>query len=498
MSHIFRFITRGKEVAALMAASKLPVGRSCLFRLERYFNFTSPAASWAPHLTSLDLARSPSAAFPMMDESAKNGEQLLWAYELRLQNVHLHQRLKALDDKVSKQQDRAADSEKESHSAHTARLDELTRQITTLKDGDAAERIAGLTVELRETRQHHELLRDEVKHSEKARKDAESKARKSQAAVDGRLEQLERAVAKIQKTQQGLEARIQEATERAARFPTRELEESCSRHDDQIKAVNEQLRRLQLAQTDLQALFERNREDDHNTPVVPTPSIPPVSERPSKQVFKPATVPVKQGQRKPPARKGKGKAFEKEIAQLIHGGGSLTNAPPVLESQQLSALTTRGQKRRAPEPDDEPSKRFAYTQRETRSQVKKIKEELGVSNSKANEKSAKVAKATNVHQAPKSTAKATRTAKQPAKANKVPARKRPPPATSDKIEVARSREPSIQRQSYDNEGLPNALDAIVSAEQQGQQPQGRRRRVQQDDTEEEFFAKALAIKAEVE
>lgn len=443
----------------------------------------------------------------MMDESAKNGEQLLWAYELRLQNVHLHQRLKALDDKVSKQQDRAADSEKESRTAHIAHLDELTRQITTLKDGDATERIAGLTVELRETRQLHEQLRDEVKHSEKARKDAESKAKKSQAAVEGRLEQLERVVAKIQKTQQGFEARIQEATERAAQFPTRELEESCSRHDDQIKAVSEQLRRLQIAQTDLQALFERDRGEDRNTPIVPVPSIPSVSERTSKKVFKPTTVPAKpptkeQEQEKSSTRKGKGKAFEKEIAQLIHGDGSLTNAPAILESQQPNAPTTCGQKRRAAEPDDEPLKRFAYTQRETRSQFKKIKDELGVSNSKANEKSAKVAKATNVHQAPqapKSTAKATQTAKQPAKANKVPARKRPPPLpTSDEIEVARSREPSIQQQSYNTEGLPNASDAIVSAGQQGQPPQGGRRRVQQDDTEEEFSAKALAIKAELE
>lgn len=440
-----------------------------------------------------------------MDEAAKIGERIMWDYQLKRQLFDFSQRLKTVDAQLAKQQNHHSSNEKSTLAEHEERLDAVEKRIRALEDGDTTERIAGLAGELRDTRQDVKKLRDKESLLEETNKAIESKAKEGNEAVSGSFEELG---GKLRMIERGFETHLQHATERVSRLASEALRESSGRHDGHTKALSEQLLRLEREQTALRTLVENMRDSLHEFPAVPStiaqtttaptttaPAaiVPSAPETVSKRATKPSTAaappPSEPKQKRPPVKKEKANGLSREVAQLIYGDGSLTNAPAIMESQHLTVPTSRGGNKRKLDAEEEASTHFAFAQRETRSQVKRIKEDPNASKLSAGAKPVEATKTATSRRAPKQALQATKISKASSKVTKATTQKRRKAlASSDEIEVARSWESPVLRPSLDQ----------TAPERSENRPSSRRRRIQQDDTEEEFLAKCLAIKAEAE
>jgi hypothetical protein len=200
--------------------------------------------------------------------------------------------------------------------------------------------------------------------------------------------------------------------------------------------------------------------------------------------------------------KGKRKrGFEKEISQLIHGDGSLTNAPIILESQEPGA-TTRASKKLKAEVADGMSLRSGFTQQAVT--TNNIKKEAIATRIKALAKPAvsvvagikTAAKTAAKRSAPQPATTTTQERKGRAKSKKAPVPKKPLSSMSSEIQVAHSRTPSASKQlprppNFVAPSLP-LMPEEKATKQQEQHPRQRRRRIEQDDSMEEFLAKCEA------
>ena len=475
-----------------------------------------------------------------MATAAKPGADLLWAFQLHRENGALSKRLKALENSTTQQQDRIAASEQERHSAHKERFDALAKQLQSLQESDVTEQVAGLASELRATRQQADQVCDKVKNIETASKEADGINQERERAVHGRFGDMESTVAQVQRTLLGFEGRLQQlAAQHGAHVAVERLEQMRQQHADEISGLKGRLRSLQDAHHELRALVEGVVRDCRRAPVIApaigqastaalnvaaashatampksqcvdtalaqTTTAPLKTTAASHTTIIPDSRPAKAPQAKQPART---KRYKKEIASLKNGEGSLTNAPDIMLSQlPLESTETAGKKRKAPA-DEGPLLRSAFPQRETRSQVKKIKEEPLVTRAKApvvkpSRQTASKVKPTGktgaTHQAANST---TQVKKEP---GRNPRRARgptntpdisPPQLSSDRVVVADVVDsptllPLAARGKGKGNGEGNGKGKTgVKLEQQPQEP--RRRRIKQDDSMEEFLAKARA------
>lgn len=490
-----------------------------------------------PASASLTAQHHRLAKRPLMANAVKPGADLLWAFQLHREHGALSKRLKALENTTTQQQQRNSADEQSARSAYDQRLDALTRQLQTLQGSEVTEQVAGLAGELRATRQQVDQARDKVKSIESASKEIDGKIQENERVVHARFGGLESTLAQVQRALLGFEGRLQLTAQHGARIATEGLEEARLRHDDEISELSERLRSLQEAQHEIRALVEGVARESRRAPAVApaiapavaatldktitvppniavaslmpnaqyempaldeTTKVPPSTATASHITTIPNPKPAKAKQAKPPA---KAKRFEKEIASLIYGEGSLTNAPDIMQSQlSLDIIKGGGKKRKAPV-DEAPLLRSVFTQRETRSQAKKIKEEPLATRAKAPAKPPKqaavkakpVAKKAVTRQAATATKTTTRVKKEPGRYSRrarSPTPERPLlRSSSDEIQVAVSQEVVA---SPTPTPLPRGKGkgkekVVVKREQQPQ-----RRRIKQDDSMEEFLAKCRA------
>ena len=496
-----------------------------------------------------------------MANAAKPGADLLWAFQLHREHGALSKRLTLLEKATAQQQDRTTAEEQSARAAYDQRLDALARQLQTLQESEVTEQVAGLASELRATRQQVDQAREKVKSIESVSKEIDGKIQEREQVVHAKFESLESTLAQVQRTLLGFEGRLQLAAQHGARVAAEGLEESGQRHREEIAELSERLRGLQDVQNEMRALVEGVVRDWHKAPAfaysleqttaAPLSAAPTsyphhgtaalhrttaapfnaatashATTRPNPQQEKPvldqttaappSTSAAPHITTAPNAKSGKAKAntanapvkkkrFEKEIASLINGEGSLTNAPDIMHSQlALESSKGAGKKRKAPA-DEGPLLRSAFTQRETRSQFKKVKEEPLATRAKAPAKPSKQAASQAKPPGKKITTRqaaditTTRVKKEPERnprSARSPNPERPSPLpSSDEIQVAISQEAV---QSPTPTPLPLAsrkekAKVVVKRERQPQpqQPQ-RRRRIKQDDSMEEFLAKCRA------
>jgi hypothetical protein len=476
-----------------------------------------------------------------MASAAKPGADLLWAFQLHREHGALSKRLKAVENTTTQQQERIAADEQSARSAYDQRLDALTRQLQTLQESEVTEQVAGLAGELRATRQQVDGARDKVKSIESASKELDGKIQESERVVHGRFGGLESTLAQVQRSLLGFEGRLQLAAQHGARVATEGLEETRQRHGDEIAGLGERLRNLQDAQNELRTLVDGVVRDGHQAPAIApalaqTTTAPPntntttasyATHMPNLQHARPAldetttaplniatashattTIPhsqptkAKTKQAKPPV---KAKRFEKEIASLIYGEGSLTNAPDIMQSQLPQDTSKDGSKKRKAPVDEGPLLRTVFTQRETRSQAKKVKEEPLATRAKAPVKTSKPAagkakpasKKGATRQAATTTTTTTRVVKK--EPGRYPRRARSPTperpllrSSSDEIQSAISQEVVV---SPTPTPLPLASRGKGKGKEKAvikREPQPQRRRIKQDDSMEEFLAKCRA------
>jgi hypothetical protein len=475
-----------------------------------------------------------------MEAAAKSGADLLWAFQLHREHRALAKRLTAVETNAAQQKDRITVAEQNAHSNQHERVDALTQRLRNLEDAEVTEQVAGLASELRTTRQQLEQARDKVKLLDKASKEADSKARDRDQVVQVRLGEFASVVVQTKNAVHSLEGRLELAVDSAGRTATKAVAASSERCEQQIRALSEQLRNLEQAQGDLRALVESDRRDRiaasifsvSTGPKAPrisdediTPSTPshnldrtaqtrsrphttsksqvqeqtavdaPAPQRSSETILpaEQSLIPVRE--MKPPvANKSKRKrGFTKELTQLIHGDGSLTNAPVVLDSQE-PGVSTRGSKRLKAGAAEGRSLRSGLTQ--PGAPANKIKEEPAAKRAKVTAQTAnsKAAKTATEHPTPVVAKNNTQGRKGRAKAKKAPVPRKPLLPTSDEIQVFRS--PSAFEQAPLPSGFARAPLLMKSekttAVQHEQRSQQRRRRIEQDDSMEEFMAKCEA------
>lgn len=500
-----------------------------------------------------------------MANTAKPGADLLWAFQLHRENGALSKRLKALESMTTQQQDRIVAHEQNIRSAQDERLQALAKQIQSLQESDVTEQIAGLASELRATRHQVDQARDKVKIVESTSKDIDGRMQERERVVHGRIEGLESSLAQVQRTLLGFEGRLHLAAQHGARIAAEGLEETRLQHRDEMAALSERLSGLQDAQVELRELIEGVVRDWHNAPaitpgqtaIVPVDTLAvshvstgaldqttttPVNEvatslvtpMPNPQHRKPGldealaaprvsataphtsaiprSKPTKINKAKPPGKAKK--CFDKEIASLINGEGSLTNAPDLKQSQLPLEVSKAGRKKRKEPADEGPTLPSAFTQRETRSQAKRVKEQPPTTRAEVPVKPSKqvaIKSAEKVASKKGTTRQAVNTAttqveKRPVKSSKrarlaTPERPSLLP-TSDQIQFVPSRElvesPSSTLASRGKGNGKGKEKLGIDREQQPQQQQRqqqqrqRRRRIKQDDSMEEFLAKCRA------
>lgn len=473
-----------------------------------------------------------------MVNAAKPGADLLWAFQLHREHGALAKRLKVLEDTTAQQQERISADEQSARSAYDQRLDALTRQLQTLQESEVTEQVAGLASEVRTTRQQADQARDKVKSIESASKDVDGKIQENERVVHARFGGLESTLAQVQRALLGFEGRLQLAAQHRARVAIEGLEEVRLWHGDEILELSERLRSLQDAQIELRALVEGvvrdgpkapaiapaiaqmtaappNTDAASHTTTIPisehrttafdqTTTAPPSAITTSHTTTIPDPKPAKAKQAKQAKPPVEAKRFEKEIASLIYGEGSLTNAPDIMQSQlPLETSKAGGKKREAPV-DEGPLLRSVFTQRETRSQAKKIKEEPPATRAKAPTKPPKQAavkarpasKKGLTRQAATATTITTRVKKEPGRnlrrarspTPKIPLQR----SNSDEIQVAVSQEvvasPTPTPLPLASRGKGKGKEKVVVK----REPQPQRRRIKQDDSMEEFLAKIRA------
>jgi hypothetical protein len=488
-----------------------------------------------------------------MDSTVKPGADLLWAFQLHREHLALSKRLTAVEASAAKQQDKITASEQKFHTAQQERIDALAERLRKIEDSDVSEQIAGLAGELRGTRQQLEQVRDKTKLVEKANKDAVDKSGDRDAEVQDRLGELSSSVVQLQRRVGLSEERLQRLTDDGVRAATDGLQVTSERHDDQIQRLSEDLRGLERAQGQLRGLVENARQEQPVAPVIPAPTRSKTSRNAGKNVAlstssrvaggngqpQDGTQPILDGlgteqevvdpsasqlptntispdaetsalpvtqdvQKKPPGNNKRKRGFEKEISQLIHGDGLLTNAPILPETQDPRAAT-RGTKRLKVDVFEGRSLRSAFTKPDAQSQITNIKEEptrarakAAVQPRKAPVTQAKTAtKTATARQAPKPTATKTRGRKAVPEPTRPVSTKQPPLASrSSEILVAYSQASSASRDLVPASPSPAAKKETGPSGRQKklpqQQPKKGRRSIVQDDSMEEFMAKCEA------
>lgn len=492
-----------------------------------------------------------------MEGAAKPGADLLWAFQLHREHRALAKRLTAVEASTSRQNDRITASEQNAHPAQQERVDVLTVRLRELEDSDTNEQVAGLASELRGTRQQLEQVRDKIKLVEKAQKEAVSTSKGRDQTFQDKLGELSNVVAQLQRFAEHSENRFKHLTDHGARAAADGQKASSERHENQIKRLGEQLGGLERAQGYLRALIENVRQDDRVAPAVtstrskarkdiqndvtlatsnetPGESGPPqsepqaVSKRPAQErdaldlpasrrldnitapdLETPALPVARVEPKKPTGPMKRKRGFEKEITQLIHGDGSLTNAPIILESQSLGN-TTRGDKRLKVEPKEGRSLRSALNKADTQSRVKNVKQEPSTARTKAamqpkktlvtgsKEATKNATKTTKASQAPKAAVTRSNAPKVCHNATETPLSRRPlQPSSPSEIQVAYSRGPSALEEAPAPASPPMPVKEESDPREKRslrtqKQPQQRRRRIEQDDSMEEFLAKCEA------
>jgi hypothetical protein len=480
-----------------------------------------------------------------MEVAAKPGADLLWAFQLHREHRALAKRLTTVETSTAHQQERITASEqKNTHSDQHERVDALTERLRKLEDADVSEQVAGLTGELRITRQQLEQARDKLKAIEKADKEADGKTKDKERAVQVRHGGFASVVAQTQNALQALEGRLGLAVDAAGRTASDGLAAFSERYEEQLGTLSEQLRSLKQVQGELRALVESDTRDRIVAPVISAStgleapkisgkdtslSMPtynqgrtkltqtepqaisvspaqekatdvPAPERYSNIMLPLAKSPGVAAQSIAPSKRKRKRGFEKEITQLIHGDGSLTNAPIVLESQEPGA-TTRGSKRLKAEVVEGRSLRSGP---QPGAPTNNTKKEPAVTRAKASAQPVvsvvagrkTAAKLAPKRPAPKRTTTATQERKGKANPRKAAVQKKQVRSTSSEIQVAHSRTPSASKQLSlppMPTGLPLPLKSEKNTSKQNEQrPQQRRRRIVQDDSMEEFLAKCEA------
>ena len=486
-----------------------------------------------------------------MEVTAKPGADLLWAFQLHREHRALSKRLTIVESSAAQQQERITASEQNAHLDQNGRIEALTERLRKLEDADVSEQVAGLASELRTTRQQLEQTRDKVKLIERANKEADSRIQDREREVQTGLGEFASAVARTQSAVHALEDRMGLAVDAAGRAAANDLASFSKRYEDQLRTLSDQLHGLERVQGDLRTLIESDRPGPIVDPVVSAskgPEAPHITKQDTTlpmlsstqyrneheyrepQAIPESTVQVKLAtdmpapqhssnvvrpvakkpgvavQKSTVSSKGKRKRdFEKEISQLIHGDGSLTNAPIILESQDPGA-TTRGSKKLKAEVADGMSLRSGFTQQAVT--TNNIKKEPISTRIKALAKPAvsvvagrKTAAKTAVKRsAPQPATTTTQERKGRAKSKKAPVPKKPLPSMSSEIQVAHSRTPSASKQllcppNFVAPSLPLMPEEKATGQQE-QRPKQRRRRIEQDDSMEEFLAKCEAAAGE--
>ncbi|KAM0700689.1 hypothetical protein Q7P35_012410 [Cladosporium inversicolor] len=483
-----------------------------------------------------------------MEVTAKPGADLLWAFQLHREHRALAKRLTAVEASTAHQQERITASEKNAHADQHERVDALTERLRKLEDADVSEQVAGLASELRVTRQQLEQARDKVKAIEKENKEVDSKNKDKDREVQVRLGEFVSVVAQTQNAVHALEGRLELAVDAAGRTTADGLAAFSERYEEQLGKLGEQLRSLERVQSDLRALIESDGRDHFvaaaDVSASKGPEAPLTTEqydtallvpsntqgRIKRPLSKPQAIPELPAQEKVatdmpapqsssnimvPVAKTPGlvaqkpdasskhkrkRGFEKEISQLIHGDGSLTNAPIVLESQE-PGTTTRGSKRFKAEAVEGRSLRSGpnpgvpanITKKEpavTRAKALAQPDDNVVAGRKT------AAKTAAKRSAPKPATAATQERKSKAKSKKTPAPKKPLMSTASEVQVARSRKPSASKRPALLNTLASLPLPLISEKNTGKQnekrPRQRRRRIEQDDSMEEFLAKCEA------
>jgi hypothetical protein len=469
-----------------------------------------------------------------MANAAKPGADLLWAFQLHREHGALSRRLKALESTTAQQQDRIKADEDNARSAYDKRLDALARQVQTIQESEVTEQVAGLASELRATRHQVDLARDKVKIIESASKETEARTQGREQVVHARFGSLESTLAQVQRTLLGFEGRLQLAVQHGAHVAAERLEETRQRHADEISGLRERLRTIQDAQNELRALVEGVARDAHQAlAVAPTldhtttaplnttaashfttmpnshherPALDQTTAAPLNTAIASHTTILpnpKHAKAKTAEPAAKTKRFEREIASLINGEGSLTNAPDIMQSQLSLEISKGGSNKRKAPADEGPLLRSTFTQRETRSQFAKVKEEPLATRAKAPVKPLKQAavkakpadKKGTTRQAANNTT--TRVKKEPVRKTRRARTLTPEiPSPLDEIQVAISQDyvasPTPTPLPLVSRGKGKGKQKVVVKREPQPQQQQQRRRIKQDDSMEEFLAKCRA------
>lgn len=545
---------------SLSSFCAVPVGKlRCSRRLEcrsRELKFDlTPYSAYSPShsdhskqtATILAITITPLPLDHAMEVTAKPGADLLWAFQLHREHRALAKRLTAVETSAAQQQERIVASEQNAHSDQHERVDALTERLRKLEDADVSEQVAGLASELRVSRQQLEQARDKVKQVEKVNKEADSKNKDKERDVQAKLGEFASMVTQTQNAVRALEGRLGLAVDAAGRAAADSLTAFSARYEEQLGTLSEQLRSLERVQGDLRVLIESDRRDRIAAPVLSaskgpeapkiteqdtTLSVPshtqgtiqPAQSEPQAKPESPAQEEVASDMPAPqrssnimlPVGKTPGiavqksttsskrkrkRGFEKELSQLIHGDGSLTNAPIILDGQEPGAAT-RGSKKLKAGAVEGRSLRSGFTHQVV--STSNINKEPTVMRAKASAKPAvsvvtgkkTAAKTAAKRSAPQPATSATQERKGKAKSKRAAAPKKSSLSISSEIQVARSRTPSASIQpprptTSAASPLPS-MPEEKATKQSEHRPKQRRRRIEQDDSMEEFLAKCEA------
>ncbi|KAM0722544.1 hypothetical protein Q7P37_001985 [Cladosporium fusiforme] len=447
-----------------------------------------------------------------MASPIKPATDLLWAYQMKREHRYLSDRLSTLEATLTKQDTRIAATENSDSSAQDARITEISNQVRSLQETDVAERLAGLASELRETRQQTERTRDKLRDFEKTSKKDTSAAGERDSAVQERITELEHNLSLVREVLQGCEKRFELTAHKEI---TERLDEADKKHGTRFEGVDEQLRRLEKKQDELRTLLAEVGHKTHSPATISNPIHPP-QQSPActkkstlrSAILPPPSLPIsKQTQNKK-------RKLDREIAQLIHGDGSLTNAPLLFESQIQAPFADKKQRKAL--------ETVPHPQRETRSQAKRLREEplvADVVNSIEQPTARRDAKATakTTHRPQKTVIvrklretqhrRSSETASPPVPKLPLPLSSpsnddivvespvaSPYPSTpTDLPSTRKDKKKKADIRAAKGKAPSPVRESAKQVEQINQRPLQRRRRIEQDDSTEEFLAKCRAV-----
>lgn len=478
-----------------------------------------------------------------MEASAKPGAGLLWAFELHRENQVLSKRLKAIETTTAKQQEQITNSEQNADLVQQKSLDSLIERLDKLEHGELNAQVAVLTSQLQSTQCQLEQMQGKVKHFGKANGTAESKSKEKDRDIERRLEDLTSALTRTENVVHGFETRLELATDREVRSTVEILELSIERNEHQLNDLSERVCSLQQTQVQLQVLLKDAGKHDRSNLTLPVPaqlnatrdtrkaaSVLPSNSDPtndervqdtstalSASGQEPRTLPslgiqrqnaivttltkkpglsaTKADQEKPLSATKSKRGFSKELTQLLHGDGSLTNATPIPQGQAAGPITRASKRPKIDTGQGAP--------RQTRSKMQKTQVEPVATKTKAvpptaaaaahttAKKLSLTAAATTVHKAAKTGVSKEKGRNQKSTQKKPPSAKQPLLlSSSGEIQVsALPPAPAFEQHAAPVRSPLSSKPKKDSNDQHEQRQPQRRRRIQQDDSMEEFLAK---------